>query len=148
VTGPDAEPAGIVPARGEGRKTMSVGSIRAGIVRRLVRKRFVREAMEEKADLALLRARPTPRVWAGLGLVGLSYLIGWPAVGLLAVIAYFLHEPLVLAVGGPLTYGLSHLVFLAGSWLAGSRYGVILLRWATRRFVEKMGGTTAGPPRS
>jgi hypothetical protein len=127
---------------------MSVGSIRAGIIRRLVRTRFVREAMEEKADLAFLRVKPTPRVWVGLGLVGLSYLIGWPAVGLLAVIAYHLHEPLILAVGGPLTYGLSHLVFLAGSWLAGSHYGMILLRWATRRFVEKLDGTAGSPPLS
>ena len=118
------------------------------MVRRLLRIRFVREAVQEKADLALLRTRPTPRVWVGLGLVALSYLIGWPAVGVLALIAYHLHEPLVLAVGGPLTYGLSHLVFLAGSWLAGSRYGVTLLRWATRRVVEKIGGTTAMPPLS
>ena len=146
VTGPDPEPAGIVSAMGEGRKAMSVDSIRAGIFRRLVRTRFVREAMEEKADLALLLVKPKPRVWVGLGLVGLSYLIGWPAVGLLAVIACSLREPLVLAVGGPLTYGLSHLVFLAGSWIAGSRYVVILLRLATRRVVEKLGGTTAMPP--
>ncbi|MFH2075918.1 MAG: hypothetical protein ABIJ57_11345 [Pseudomonadota bacterium] len=137
---------GIVSARGEGRKAMSGGSIRAGIARRLVRIRFVREAMEEKADLALLRAKPKPMVCVGLGLVALSYLIGWPAVGLLAAIAYTLRDPLVLAVGGPLTYGFSHLVFLAGSWLAGSHYVLILLRWTTRRVIEKMGGTEADPP--
>ena len=141
---------GIVSAKGKGRKAMSGGSIRAGIVRRLVRIRFVREAMrealEEKADLALLRAKPKPRVFLGLGLVALSYLIGWPAVGLLAAIAYTLREPMVLAVGGPLAYGLSHLVFLAGSWLAGSHYVLIILRWATRRVIEKMGGTEADPP--
>lgn len=122
---------------------MSGVSIRAGIARRLVRIRFVREAMEEKADLALLRVRPKPRVCVGLGLVAFSYIIGWPAVALLAVLAYTLREPMLLAVGGPLTYGLSHLVFMAGSWLAGSHYAVILLRWATRRVVEKLDGTTA-----
>ena len=118
---------------------MPEGGIRAGIIARATRVRFVREAMEEKADLSPLRAKPTLRVWVGLGLVGFSYIIGWPAVGLLAVIAYHLREPLVIAIGGPLIYGFSYLVFLAGSWLAGTRYAVIILRWATRRVVEKMG---------
>jgi hypothetical protein len=126
---------------------MPEGGIRARIVARLARVRFVCEAMEEKADLSTLRAalreKPTPRGWVGLGLIGLSYLIGWPAVGLLAVIAYHLREPLVVAVGGPLIYGFSHLVFLAGSWLAGTRYAVIILRWATRRVVEKIGGAVS-----
>ena len=125
---------------------MTIGSVRVRIFNRLMRLRFVREAVEEKADLASLHQKPTPRAWAGLVLIGLSYLLGWPAVGLLAVISYALHEPLVLAVGGPLIYGFSHLVFLAGSWLAGSRYARIFLRWASRRVVEKIGGPTAMPP--
>ncbi len=122
---------------------MPEGGIRARIVTRLARARFVREAMEGKADLSELRVKPTFRVWAGLGLVGFSYLIGWPAVGLLALISYQMHEPLIVAVGGPLVYGLSHLVFMAGSWLAGSRYAAILLRWATRRVIEKMEGAVS-----
>ncbi len=129
---------------------MPEGWIRTRIVARLVRVRFVREAMEEKADLSTLRAalreKPTPRrVWVGLVLIGISYIIGWPAVGLLALIAYHMREPLVVVVGGPVTYGLSHLVFLAGSWLAGTRYVVIIFRWATRRVVEKLGGPMAPP---
>ncbi len=124
---------------------MSGGPIRAAIVRRLVRISFVREAMERKADLSSLPSKPQPRVWVGLGLVALSYIIGWPAVGLLAVISYFLNEPLVVAIGGPLTYGLSHIVFMVGSWLAGSIYVVFFLRWATRRAIEKMGGTVTPP---
>jgi hypothetical protein len=128
---------------------MPEGGIRARIVGRLVRVRFVREAIEAKVDLPTLRAalreKPTPRVWVGLGLVAFSYIIGWPAVGLLVLIAYHMREPLVLAVGGPITYGLSHLVFWAGSWLAGARYAVIILRWATWRVVEKLGGPMAPP---
>jgi hypothetical protein len=119
---------------------MREGRIRARIAARLIRVRFVREAMEEKADLSGLREKPAVRTRVGLGLIGFSYLIGWPAVGLLAVIAYHLREPLIIAVGGPVTYGLSHLVFLAGSWLAGVRYAAVFLRWATRRIVEKMEG--------
>jgi hypothetical protein len=119
---------------------MREGRIRARIAARLTRVRFVREAMEEKADLSGLRAKPAVRAWVGLGLIGFSYLIGWPAVGLLAAISYRTGEPLIVAVGGPVTYGLSHLVFLAGFWLAGAPYAAVFLRWATRRVVEKMEG--------
>ncbi|MHB8771774.1 MAG: hypothetical protein ACYC7J_12295 [Syntrophales bacterium] len=121
------------------------GSIRGRIASRLARVRFVREAMEEKADLSSLRRRPTPREWTGLGLVGFSYLIGWPAVGLLALLAYRMDEPLLLVIGGPAVYGFSHVVFWAGSWLAGARYAGVILRWAMRRIVEKLGGATAPP---
>jgi hypothetical protein len=110
------------------------------MVAKFARLRFVREALAEEVDLSVLRVRPTPRVWLGLGLVGLSYVIGWPAVGLLGVIAYWLSEPLIVAIGGPVTYGLSHLVFLAGSWLAGAQYIGICLRWAARKVIEKLGG--------
>ena len=119
--------------------------IRGRIAGRLVRMRFVRESMAQKADLSALRKRPTPREWTGLVLVGFSYLIGWPAVGLLALIAYWMGEPLVLVVGGPAIYGFSHVVFWAGSWLAGARYAAVILRWLTRRIVEKLGGPVAPP---
>jgi peptidoglycan/xylan/chitin deacetylase (PgdA/CDA1 family) len=112
---------------------------------RLAVTRFVREALAEKADLKALRAKPTPRVWIGLGLVGFSYVIGWPAVGLLAGISYHLREPLIIVIGGPVTYGLSHLVFLAGSCLAGVHYVRIFLRWSTRRLVERLTGGGAAP---
>jgi hypothetical protein len=80
-----------------------------------------------------------------LVLIGISYVIGWPAVGLLALMACHMREPLVVVVGGPVTYGLSHLVLLVGSWLAGTRYAVIIFRWATRLVVEKLGGPMAPP---
>ncbi len=119
--------------------------IRVRIAGRLARTDFGRRALAEKATLAALRVRPTPRARLGLALVALSYLIGWPAVGIFAWMAYHLREPLILAVGGPVTYGLSHLTFMVGSWLAGSRYVVIFLRWAVRKAIEKIGGA---PPLS
>lgn len=122
-------------------QVMTGGGIRARIISRLSRTRFVREAMAERTNLSSVRAKPTLRVRAGLGLIGLSYIIGWPAVGVLALIAYHMSEPLIVAIGGPIVYGVSHLVFLAGSYLAGSRYALIFLRWATRRAIEKWGNT-------
>jgi len=41
-------------------------------------------------------------------------------------------------VGGPLTYGLSHLVFLVGMYLSGATYSLIFLRWLTRVTMEKL----------
>jgi len=134
------------PARRKGGQVMSGTSILRGMGSRLAATRFVREAIAEKADLKALRVKPTPRVWIGLGLVGFSYIIGWPAVGLLAGISYHLREPLIIVIGGPVTYGLSHLVFLAGSYLAGVHYVRIFLRWSMRRLAERMMGTVAPPP--
>ena len=126
------------------RKMKLCGVIRERMVARFYRTRFAREALEGKADLSSLRAKPTPRVWAGLALIGFSYIIGWPAVGLLAWVSYLLREPLIVAIGGPLTYGLSHIVFLFGSYLAGVHYANIFLRWATRRLLDRL--AVAPPP--
>jgi peptidoglycan/xylan/chitin deacetylase (PgdA/CDA1 family) len=133
---------------GEGRRASSGRSLLDEVTARLSKTRFVREALAEKADLKALRAKPSPRVWIGLGLVGFSYIIGWPVVGLLAWISYQLREPLIVAIGGPATYGLSHLVFLAGSYLAGVHYVQIVLRWAARRLVERLQGAAVPPPES
>jgi peptidoglycan/xylan/chitin deacetylase (PgdA/CDA1 family) len=124
---------------------MSGNSVVKGMVSRLAAIRFVREALADKADLSAMRAKPTLRIWIGLGLMGFSYIIGWPAVGFLAWISYRLQEPLIVIVGGPATYGLSHLVFLAGFYLAGVHYAQILLRWAARSLVERLAGAAAPP---
>jgi hypothetical protein len=99
---------------------------------------FVRNAIAEKADLTAFKQKPSARILLGVFLIGFSYIIGWPAVGALAGLAVYLQEPLVAIIGGPLTYGLSHLVFLAGMVLAGAKYSGIFLRWATRIVMEKL----------
>jgi hypothetical protein len=108
------------------------------IAERLSRTEYVRDALEHPPDLREIRRRPSPRVWAGLFLVGLSYVMGWPAVGALGILAAWFGEPLLIAVGGPLTYGLSHLVFLAGAWLAGAGYVRLLTKHATGRLFAKV----------
>jgi hypothetical protein len=98
---------------------------------------FGRSSMEEKADLSPFRERPTPRIIIGIFLMALSYVIGWPAVALFGVLAVYFGQPLIAIVGGPVIYGISHLVFYIGLYLAGVRYSRVFLRWATRRFIEK-----------
>jgi hypothetical protein len=99
---------------------------------------FVRAAIEEQADLSAFRDKPTPMVLTGVFAIMASYIIGWPAVAALGILAVKLREPWIAAVGGPLTYGLSHLVFLLGMYLSGAAYSMIFLRWLTRVSMEKL----------
>jgi len=110
------------------------------ILKRIATTKFVRTAIEEQADLSEFRRRPSTRTVLGITAIGISYIIGWPAVALLGTMSVYLKEPLIVAIGGPVTYGLSHLVFIAGMYLAGAEYSRIFFRWATRVFVEKLIG--------
>jgi hypothetical protein len=115
-------------------------SLAKKIARGIARTDFARKAVEEKADLTLFKARLSARVILGIILIGFSYLIGWPAVALFGILSIYLGQPLILIIGGPVIYGISHLVFIAGLYLAGSRYSYIFLRWATRKALEKVLG--------
>ena len=99
---------------------------------------FVRRAMEDKADLSAFRQKPTARVIAGVTAIALSYLIGWPLIALLTTAAVYYEEPFIALVGGPVAYGLSHLTFILGMYLAGARYSWIFLRWLTRVGMHKL----------
>jgi hypothetical protein len=111
------------------------------IIQKIVETRYVRSAVEDKADLSAFKNKPSVRVVIGISIIGFSYIIGWPAVGALGMLSIYLEKPLIVAIGGPLTYGLSHLVFLLGMYLAGADYTRIFLRWATRVTVEKFTST-------
>jgi len=98
----------------------------------------VRAAILEQADLSAFKEKPTPLVLIGVFAIGFSFVIGWPAIGALGVLSVKLHNPWIVAVGGPVTYGLSHLVFLLGMYLSGTKYSLIFLRWLTRISMEKL----------
>jgi uncharacterized membrane protein AbrB (regulator of aidB expression) len=102
--------------------------------------RFVQKAIADKADLSPFKERPSPRAMVGIVAIGISYIIGWPAVALLGVISIHLGKPMIAIIGGPLTYGLSHLVFILGMYLAGADYTRVFFRWATRKTMEKLMG--------
>ena len=92
----------------------------------------------KKADLSAFRARPTFRVLAGVFAIAFSYVLGWPLISFLGILSVYFQQPLVLVIGGPVAYGLSHLVFMLGMYLAGARYTLIFLRWAARVGVEAL----------
>jgi hypothetical protein len=108
------------------------------LVAKLASMRFVQRAMEEKADLSAFRQKPSARVVAGVTAIALSYLIGWPLIALLTTAAVYYEEPFIALIGGPAAYGLSHLTFILGMYLAGARYSWIFLRWLTRVAMHKL----------
>ena len=113
------------------------------IIKRISETEYVRSAIEDKADLSAFKEKPSIRVILGVSAICFSYIIGWPAISALGALAIYLNRPLLIAIGGPLVYGFSHLVFLLGMYLAGYNYTKIFLRWASRIAVEKwMGKST------
>jgi hypothetical protein len=110
------------------------------ILEKVAATRFAQKAIADKADLSPFMEKPNPRTIAGISAIGISYIIGWPAVAFLGVVAVHLEKPMIAIIGGPLTYGLSHLVFILGMYLAGADYTRVFLRWATRKTVEKLMG--------
>ncbi len=110
----------------------------AEYIRKIAATEFVRSAIEERADLSAFKQKPTPMILAGVFAIGFSFVLGWPAVAFLGLVAVKLHNPWIAAIGGPLTYGLSHLVFLLGMYLSGATYSLIFLRWLTRVTMERL----------
>jgi hypothetical protein len=113
-----------------------------------------RKAIREKPDLTAFKARPTKRFLAGVGLILFSYVLGWPMVGLFSFLAAYFQNAGFL-IGGPIAFGFSHLVFLAGMVLAGRgsfKYVEIFFLWSLRSLAERLigqdlAGTTAYPGR-
>lgn len=124
--------------------------MKMGILKRIAQTEFVRTSIEEKADLSAFDGRPTVRTISGLILMGFSYIISWPAIGVLGVLSVHFRRPSLIVLGGPVLYGLSHLVFTVGMWLAGVEYAKAFLRWATRVAIERWADpddyTRSSPP--
>jgi hypothetical protein len=108
------------------------------LIDRIAETEYVRSAIRDRADLSAFKKKPSVRIILGVSTIAFSYLIGWPAIGALAALSVYWSKPLLLVIGGPILYGLSHLVFLLGMYLAGAKYSKLFLRWATRITIEKL----------
>jgi hypothetical protein len=104
---------------------------------RLARRAYVRRAIDERADLSAFRQPPSFRIVLGMGLLVLSYLICWPVISVLGALSVYFKQ-MWIALLGPVVYVLSHLCFLAGISLTGWEHVAIVLRWSTRKGVEKL----------
>lgn len=112
---------------------------RKKIVQKLAKTKFGIAALNEKTDLSAFKKRPSFRVSMGIGLMGFSYIMAWPCISVLGVIAYKYDKPLLVIIGGPILYITSHLVFLLGLYFAGANYTKVFMKWAVRRIIEKYG---------
>ena len=106
---------------------------------------FVRSTIDDRADLSAFKKRPTFRILAGVFAIGFSFVMCWPAIGALTGWAIYLKMPLLIAIGGPVLYGLSHLCYLLGMALSGAEYSWIFLRWLLRVGVESLLRFAPGP---
>jgi hypothetical protein len=104
----------------------------------LLKKEFIQNLLKEEVDLRCLRKRPAMQVIIGIGLVLFSYILGWPTIALVGTISIYIGEPLILIIGGPAVYGLSHLVFLLGMYLAGKEYATVFFKWFVKVVFEKI----------
>jgi hypothetical protein len=59
------------------------------------------------------------RTLTGVSLIILSYIAGWPTIGVLGIISTWGNRPDLVLVGGPAVYILSYFILLAGIILAG-----------------------------
>ncbi len=104
----------------------------------IAKTKFASRAIKDGADLRAFKERPTAQNFLGIFLMCCSYIIGWPAVGLIGAFSIYWHEPLLIIIGGPLLLIISYRVFLAGMYLAGGKYVMVFFRWATRVTLEKL----------
>lgn len=108
------------------------------IAERVAKTKFAAKAIDDGADLGAFREKPSARIVFGMILMGIAYIIGLPAIVLLSGLSLYRHEPLIIVIGGPVLFVVAHGVFLAGVYLAGGRYLMVFLRWATRVTLEKL----------
>ena len=109
----------------------------SAMARRLSRTRFGQKALTRPDGSGILKQKPTTRVYCGLALMALSYLTGLPALALLSYLSMKMSQPMIIVVGGPVVFGLVHIMFGVGVYLAGQNYAREALLWVTRRFLKK-----------
>ena len=108
------------------------------IAQAMAKTKFAANAMKENDGLKAIKEKRSTRFWGGMFLMVMSYIIGWPLIALFGVLAIYWNEPLMIIVGGPLLFGLAHVAFLAGLYLAGGKYIMSFIRWATRVALKKL----------
>jgi len=104
----------------------------------IAKTKFASRAINDGADLSAFKEKPTAQHFWGIFLMCCSYIIGWPAIGLIGAFSIYWHEPMLIIIGGPLLLVIAHLVFLAGMYLAGGKYIMVFFRWATRVTLDKL----------
>jgi len=90
------------------------------------------KTVAEQNNSRVYAGRSKLKVITGICLIVFSYTIGLPGIAFFTWLSIHLKDPLWVAVGGPVIYGLSHLVFLLGAYMVGERYVKSSWKWGTR----------------
>ena len=107
--------------------------------RKLEQTKFGQKSLTKPDGLSILKQQPGARVYVGLVLLVMSFLISLPALAFLTYLSVKLTKPIIIAVGGPVVFILVHIMFGVGVYLAGNNYALEVLHWATKRFLHKYG---------
>ncbi len=105
--------------------------------RRLAQTRFGQKSLTQPNERSIFKQQPGTRVYVGLVLMAISFLISLPALAFLSYLSVKLSQPMTIAVGGPVVILVVHILFGVGVYLAGQNYAVRILQWATKRFLQK-----------
>ena len=105
--------------------------------RRLARTKFGQKSLTKPDGLSILKQQPGARVYVGLVLLAMSFLISLPILAFLSYLSVKSTKPMIIAVGGPVVFLLVHIMFGAGVYLAGKNYALEVLHWTTKRFLQK-----------
>ena len=104
---------------------------------RLAQTKFGQKSLTKPDWLSIFKQRPSTRVYIGLVLMVMSYLISLPTLALLGYLSVNMSKPIIIATGGPVVFILVHIMFGLGVYLAGQNYVLEFLHWVTKRFLEK-----------
>jgi hypothetical protein len=109
----------------------------SSMARRLARSKFGQKALTQPDGLGILKQKPTTRIYGGLALMALGFLAGLPALAFLGYLSVKMRKPMIIAVAGPVVFGLGYIMFGLGVYLAGQNYVMEALLWATKQFLKK-----------
>lgn len=112
-------------------------SLLRSFARKLEQTEFGQKSLTKPDGLSTLKQKPGMRVYVGLVLMAMSFLIALPALAFLSYLAVKLSKPMTIAVGGPVVILLVHIMFGVGVYLAGHNFASEVLQWATKRFLQK-----------
>ena len=104
---------------------------------KLAQTKFGQKSLTKQDGLSILKQQPGRRVYVGLALMVMSFLIGLPALAFLSYLSVKLSKPMTIAIGGPVVILFVHIMFGVGVYLAGQNYAANVLQWATKRFLQK-----------
>ncbi|PKN38832.1 MAG: hypothetical protein CVU62_01115 [Deltaproteobacteria bacterium HGW-Deltaproteobacteria-2] len=112
------------------------------------RKEFFRNAINERADLTVLRQKHTLPEKIGIILIVFSFIMVIPSFFIVGLIAADLKKPMVGIIGIPVAYGISWLITMLGMYLTGPRYVKALGRWIAKVVLGKILGDEINTVRS